>query len=52
MYLVFNARGGNNAGSAAFFRICDAGNTSLGGRIVQVNTVGRISLDSTTASCP
>jgi type IV fimbrial biogenesis protein FimT len=51
MFLVFNGRGGNNAGGAAFFRICDTGNSALGGRIVQVSTVGRISLDSTTASC-
>ena len=52
MFLVFNSRGGNNAGSSAFFRICDSANSAIGGRIVQVNTVGRISLDSTTAACP
>jgi Tfp pilus assembly protein FimT len=53
MYVLFNPRGGNNGTSgAAFFRVCDTGYTSLGGRIVQVNTIGRISLDSSTASCP
>jgi type IV fimbrial biogenesis protein FimT len=50
-YVVFNARGGNGADQAIFFRVCDASNTALAGRIVQVSTVGRISLDSTTATC-
>ena len=51
-YLVFNARGGNNGGTPAWFRACDAGNTSLPGRIVQVTAVGRVSLSSSTATCP
>jgi type IV fimbrial biogenesis protein FimT len=51
MYLVFNSRGANNAGSAAFFKICDANDTAVKGRIVQISTVGKISLDSTTLSC-
>jgi type IV fimbrial biogenesis protein FimT len=50
-YVVFNARGGNAADEAVFFRICDASNPAIPGRIVQVSTVGRISLDSTTAAC-
>ena len=51
-YIVFTARGGNGAGTAAWFRACDAGNTSLPGRIVQVSSVGRVSLSSSTATCP
>jgi type IV fimbrial biogenesis protein FimT len=50
-YVIFNARGGNAADEAIFFRVCDASNTSIPGRIVQVSTVGRISLDSTAATC-
>ncbi|MGY4830731.1 GspH/FimT family pseudopilin [Sphaerotilaceae bacterium SBD11-9] len=50
-FLVFNARGGNNRGAAAFFRICDAGSTSTPGRIVQVAVSGKVSLDSTNATC-
>lgn len=51
MYLVFNSRGGNNATAAAFFKVCDAGDSSIRGRIVQVSTVGRISLDSNDETC-
>ena len=51
MYVVFNARGGNNAGGLAFFRVCDASNTALPGRIVQVSAVGRVSLASSNAVC-
>jgi type IV fimbrial biogenesis protein FimT len=50
-YVIFNGRGGNAADEAIFFRVCDASNPALAGRIVQVSTVGRISLDSTTATC-
>lgn len=52
MYVVFNSRGGNNAGASAYFRVCDARDTTIPGRILQVSTVGRISLDSSTATCP
>lgn len=51
MYVVFNARGGNNAPAAAYFKICDAGDSAINGRIVQVSTVGRISLDSSNEAC-
>ena len=51
-YIVFNARGGNGGGTAAWFRACDPGNPNLPGRIVQVSSVGRVSLSSSTASCP
>ena len=50
-YVLFNGRGGNGADQAIFFRVCDPSNTTIPGRIVQVSTVGRISLDSTTAVC-
>jgi type IV fimbrial biogenesis protein FimT len=51
LYLIFTARGANNAGAANFYKICDTANTSVKGRIVQVSTVGKISLDSSTESC-
>jgi type IV fimbrial biogenesis protein FimT len=51
-FVVFNSRGGNDAGGPAFFRICDAGNSSVKGRIVQVGTVGKVSLDCATITCP
>ena len=55
MYLVFTARGGIETSSAAlsptFFKVCDTANTAVKGRIVQVNVVGKISLDSTNESC-
>jgi type IV fimbrial biogenesis protein FimT len=50
-FLVFNSRGGNGRGAAAFFRICDSGSTSTPGRIVQVSVVGKVSLDSTSVAC-
>jgi len=51
MYVAFNARGGNNAGGSAYFRVCDSLNTALPGRIVQVAAVGRVSLVSSAAVC-
>jgi type IV fimbrial biogenesis protein FimT len=51
-YVAFNARGGNNGGGTAYFRVCDATNSALPGRIVQVTTVGRVSLASSSATCP
>jgi type IV fimbrial biogenesis protein FimT len=50
-YLTFDSRGGIGSTSAAFFRICDANHTSVKGRIVQVNLVGKVSLDSTNVMC-
>jgi type IV fimbrial biogenesis protein FimT len=50
-HVTFNGRGGLNTGGSVFFRICDSANPGIPGRIVQVNTVGRISLDSTTENC-
>jgi type IV fimbrial biogenesis protein FimT len=53
LFITFNSRGGNNSSSSpSFFRVCDSGNSAIPGRIVQVNTIGRISLDSATAACP
>lgn len=51
MHLVFTSRGGIKPTSAAFFKVCDSSNTAIKGRIVQVNVVGKISLDSTSESC-
>jgi type IV fimbrial biogenesis protein FimT len=52
VFVVFNSRGGNDAGTPAYFRVCDSGDSTIGGRILQVSTVGKISLDSSTATCP
>ncbi len=51
MYLAFTSRGAISATAPAFFKVCDSANTSVKGRIVQVNVVGKISLDSTSESC-
>lgn len=51
-YVSFNGRGANGSSNAAFFRICNSAQTSVRGRIVQVSAVGKVSLDSTTATCP
>lgn len=50
--VTFSPRGGlvNTAGPA-FFRVCDGSSRDTPGRIVQVNMVGRISVDSTTENC-
>lgn len=50
-YVTFNGRGALNSGGSVFFRICDSANPGIPGRIVQVNMIGRISLDSTTEDC-
>ena len=52
MYVAFTSRGAISATTAAFFKVCDSANTSVKGRIVQVNVVGKISVDSTSESCP
>ncbi|HKX43450.1 MAG TPA: GspH/FimT family pseudopilin [Burkholderiaceae bacterium] len=51
MYVTFTSRGAINATAAAFFRICDPSNPTVKGRIVQVNVVGKITLDDTNATC-
>lgn len=51
MYVVFNSRGANNAGGAVFFKICSTTDSSVKGRILQVSTIGRVSLDSRDESC-
>jgi type IV fimbrial biogenesis protein FimT len=51
-FLVFNSRGGNEAGGSAWFRVCDAGDNSIKGRILQVSTVGKVSVDNAAAPCP
>jgi type IV fimbrial biogenesis protein FimT len=51
MHVVFTSRGAIGPALAAFFKICDSANPTVKGRIVQVNVVGKISLDSTSESC-
>lgn len=48
-YIVFNARGGVTANS--FIRVCSSTITSLPGRVIQINVVGKISVVSSTATC-
>ncbi len=50
-FVMFTSRGTTGAGGSAFFKICDSGNPAIPGRIVQVWTTGRISLDSTNEDC-
>ena len=52
MHLVFTSRGAIKPTTAAFFKVCDSAIASVKGRIVQVNAVGKISLDSTSQTCP
>jgi type IV fimbrial biogenesis protein FimT len=51
-FVVFNSRGGNDAGGSAYFRVCDSGDSSIKGRILQVSTVGKVSVDNASATCP
>lgn len=50
-YLVFTARGSVAANAQAFFRICDSAHPTLQGRIVQVNAVGKVTLNGVDATC-
>ncbi len=52
MHLVFTSRGAIKPTAPAFFKVCDSANSAIKGRIVQVNVVGKVSLDSTSESCP
>jgi type IV fimbrial biogenesis protein FimT len=52
MYLSFNSRGANNAGTALFFKVCDSTDSGIKGRILQVSSMGKVSLDSSSVSCP
>jgi type IV fimbrial biogenesis protein FimT len=50
--VVFTERGAITAAAPAFFRLCDPKNPAVAGRIVQVNAVGKVSIDSVSATCP
>ena len=50
-HVVFTARGAITANGQAFFRICDNAHPTLQGRIVQVNAVGKVTLDTVDATC-
>jgi len=50
-YLVFTAQGLNKLGANVLYRVCDAANPSVEGRLIAVNGVGKVSLESTHASC-
>ena len=49
-WLSFQAVG--TASRASAFRICDAADRTLAGRVVQVNATGRVSLVTTGVTCP
>ena len=51
MYVTFTSRGAINTTASAFFRVCDPRQSSMKGRIVQVNAVGKVTLDSSSAAC-
>jgi type IV fimbrial biogenesis protein FimT len=51
MYVTFTSRGAINTTASAFFRVCDPRQPSIKGRIVQINAVGKVSLDSSSAAC-
>ena len=46
---TFSSRGMT---TATAFRICDSGNSSVGGRIISLGATGRISLETSSATCP
>lgn len=50
-YIVFSGRGVKAAGGVAYFKICDAGDTSLPGRVVRVLNAGTVSLINTNLAC-
>lgn len=50
-YLQFRANGALNSDSAGSFKICDD-RTGAFGREIEILKTGRVSLKSTTASCP
>jgi type IV fimbrial biogenesis protein FimT len=50
-YAVFSSRGAFEAGPT-YFRVCDANNSSVKGRVVQVSLMGKVSIDSTAVTCP
>lgn len=49
--VIFTARGAITATTPAFFRLCDPTNPTINGRVVQVNVVGKVSVDSVSATC-
>lgn len=50
-YLVFTSRGGISTTAPAYFKACDPSNTSVKGRLLQVNVVGKITLLNTSLAC-
>lgn len=48
-FIVFNPRGG--VATTSFFRVCSSTITSIPGRIIQVNVVGKVAVISSNANC-
>ena len=50
-YVVFTNRGAISATVPAYFKVCDPSNTSVKGRLLQVNVVGKVSVLNTNVTC-
>ena len=50
-YVVFTGRGAISATAPAYFKACDPSRTSVKGRLLQVNVVGKITLLNTSLAC-
>jgi type IV fimbrial biogenesis protein FimT len=50
-FLSFNPRGAASTGAMSYFKICDAGNPGVAGRIVRIAPAGLVSVFSTTEPC-
>ena len=47
-YIEFNSRGGITATGSLLYKVCDPSNTTVEGRLITVNPVGRISISPVT----
>lgn len=50
-FVVFTGRGAISTTAPAYFKACDPSNTSVKGRLLQVNVVGKITLLNTSLAC-
>lgn len=52
MYVVFNSRGGTEAAGTTYYRVCDKGDTSVKGRVIQISVTGMVSIVDANVTCP
>ncbi len=50
-FVTFTGRGAISTTTPAYFKACDPSNTSVRGRLLQVNVVGKITLLNTSMAC-